>query len=84
MMPITTISRVTADQWSCWLAAVDDHAWPEGASNAPNDHSFVCQSQSIKLIAAIVSPLGPPPRSAPASKGALCYRPPQPNPHSAR
>jgi hypothetical protein len=84
MMPITTISLVTADQLSCWLAAADDHAWPEGASNAPNDHSFVCQSQSIRLIAAMISAFGPPRRSPRGPHGRPLHRRPQPNPHSAR
>jgi hypothetical protein len=48
MMPIATISLVTADQLSCWLAAADDHAWPERASTAPNPK---------KLIAAITRPV---------------------------
>jgi hypothetical protein len=50
MMPIATISLVTADQLSCRLAAADDHAWPECTSTARNDHSFVCESQPIRLI----------------------------------
>ena len=58
MMPIATISLVTADQLSCRLAAADDRAWPECTSTARNDHSFVCESQPIKLISAIVSPFG--------------------------
>jgi hypothetical protein len=32
MMPIATISLVTADQLSCRLTAADDLAWPECAS----------------------------------------------------
>jgi hypothetical protein len=57
MMPIATISLVTADQLSCRLAAADDHAWPECTSTARNDHSFVCESQPIRLISAIVARL---------------------------
>jgi hypothetical protein len=45
MIPIATISLVTADQSSCRLAAADDHAWPECTSTARNDHSFVRESQ---------------------------------------
>ena len=50
MMPIATISLVTADQLSCRLAAADDHAWPEYTSTARNDHSFVCGSPPIAPI----------------------------------
>jgi Putative transposase len=32
---------------SCWLAAANDHAWPECAPTAPDDHSFA-QSPSAK------------------------------------
>jgi hypothetical protein len=59
MMPIATISLVTADQLSCWLTAADDLAWPECASSARNDHSFLRESQSIRLIAPIVCPFWP-------------------------
>ena len=48
MMPIATISLVTADQLSSRLAAADDRAWPECTSTARNDHSFVCESQPIR------------------------------------
>ena len=84
MMPIATISLVTADQLSSWLAAADDHAWPECASTARNDYSFVCKSQSVRLIAAIICPFAPPRRSARGSFARPLHRRPQPNPHSAR
>ena len=70
MMPIATISLVTADQLSCRLAAADDHAWPECTSTARNDHSFVCESQPIRLISAIVCPFGALRRTLAAPTGA--------------
>jgi hypothetical protein len=84
MMPIATISLVTADQLSCRLAAADDHTWPECASTAPNHHSFVREPQPIRLIAAIISAFGPPRRSPRGPHGRPLHRRPQPNPHSAR
>ena len=84
MMPIATISLVTADQLSCWLATADDHAWPECASTARNDHSFLRESQPIRLISAIVCPFGPPRHSARRPHGRPLHRRPQPNSHSAR
>jgi hypothetical protein len=84
MMPIATTWIVTADQLFCWLAAADDHAWPEGASTAPNDHSFVHESQSITIIAAIIPPFGPPRHRARGPHRRPLHRSPQPNPHSAR
>ena len=80
MMPIATISLVTADQLSCWLAAADDHAWPECALTARNDHSFVRQSQSTRLIAAIICPFGGLRRSPRGPNGRPLHRRPQPNP----
>jgi len=84
MMPIATISLVTADQLSCWLAAADDRTWPECASTAPNDPSFVREPQPLRLIAAIICPFGPPRRSPRHLNGRPLHRRPQPNPHSAR
>jgi hypothetical protein len=49
----------------CLHAAADDHAWPECASTAPGDHSFVRQSQPVRLIAAIICPFDPPPPIGP-------------------
>ena len=80
MMPIATISLVTADQLSCWLAAADDHAWPEYASTARNDHSFVRESQPMRLIAAIVCPFGALRRSPRGPNERPPHRRPQPNP----
>ena len=70
MMPIATISLVTADQLSSRLAAADDRAWPECTSTARNDHSFVCESQPIRLISAIVCPFGALRRTLAAPTGA--------------
>ena len=84
MMLIATISLVTADQLSCWLTAADDLAWPECASSARNDHSFLRESQSIRLIAPIVCPFGPLRRSPRGPNARSLHRRPQPNPHSAR
>jgi len=84
MMPIATISLVTADQLSCWIAAADDHAWPKCALTARNDHSFVCESQPIRLISAIVCPFGALRRSLAATTGARRTVGPSQIPHSAR
>jgi hypothetical protein len=83
MMP-ATVSLVTADQLSCWLATADDHAWSECASTARNDHSFVCEFQATRLIATITCPFGPPRHSARGPHSRPLHRRPQPNPHSAR
>jgi hypothetical protein len=80
MMPIATISFVTADQLSCRLAAADDHARHECALTARNDHSFVRESQSITLIAAIIYPFGALRRSPRRPNGRPPHRRPQPNP----
>jgi len=80
MMPIATISLVTADQLSCRLAAADDHAWPECTSTARNDHSFVCESQPIRLISAIVLPVWRSPPHPRGPNGRPPHRRPQPNP----
>ena len=84
MIPIATISLVTADQSSCRLAAADDHAWPECTSTARNDHSFVRESQPIRLISAIVSPFGALRRTLAAPTGARRTVGPSQIPHSAR
>jgi hypothetical protein len=84
MMPITTISLVTADQLSSRLAAADDRAWPECTSTARNDHSFVCESQPIRLISPIVSPFGALRRTLAAPTGARRTAGPSQFPHSAR
>ena len=80
MMPIATISLVTADQLSSRHAAADDRAWPECTSTARNDHSFVCESQPHKAHFGLVSPIGaltPHPRGP---NGRPPHRRPQPNP----
>jgi len=84
MMPIATISLVTADQLSCRLTAADDLAWPECASTAPYDHSFVCESQPIRLISAIVCPFGALRRSLAATTGARRTVGPSQIPHRYR
>jgi len=84
MMPIATISLVTADQLSCRLAAAHDHAWPQCASTAPNHRSFLCECQPIRPIAAIICPFGPPRHSARRPDRRPLHRRPQSNPHSAR
>jgi hypothetical protein len=84
MMPIATISLVTADQLSCRLAAADDHAWPQCASSAPSDHSFVRGAQSTTPVSAIICPFGPSHRSARRRHRRPLHRWPPPNPHSAR
>ncbi len=80
MMPIATISLVTADQLSCWIAAADDHAWPKCALTARNDHSFVRESQSTRLIAANYLPFAGLRRSPRGPNGRPPHRRPQPNP----
>jgi hypothetical protein len=70
MMPIATISLVTSDQSPCRPAAADDRAWPECISPARNDHSFVCESQPIRMISAIVCPFGALRRTLAAQTGA--------------
>ena len=84
MMPIATISLVTADQLSCRLAAADDHARHECALTARNDHSFVRESQSIRLISAIVRSFGALRRALAAPTGARRTVGPSQIPHSAR
>ena len=84
MMPIATISLVTADQLSSRLAAADDRAWPECTLTARNDHSFVCESQPIRLISPIVSPFGALRRTLAAPTGARRTAGPSQFPHSAR
>ena len=84
MMPIAIVSLVTADQLSCWLTTADDHTWPECASTAPNDHSFVHESQPARLIAVIICPFGSPRHSARDPHRRPLHPRPQPNPHSAR
>ena len=84
MMPIATISLVTADQLSCWIAAADDHAWPECALTARNDHSFVRESQSTRLIAAIIYRLAVFAAALAAPTGARRTVGPSQIPHSAR
>jgi hypothetical protein len=84
MTPIATIPLVTADQSSCRLAAADDHARPECASTAPDDHSFVRQSQPVRHIAAIIRLFEPPRLSAHGPHRRPLHRRPQSNPHSAR
>ena len=80
MMPITTISLVTANQLSCRLAAAGDHARPQCASSAPRDDSFVCRAQSTTPVSAIICPFGPSRRRH--RRPLHCWLPP--NPHSAR
>ena len=78
MMPIATISLVTADQLSCRLTAADDLAWPECASTAPYDHTFVCESQPISFGHRLpVWRSSPHPRG---TNGRPPHRRPQPNP----
>ena len=84
MMPIATISLVTADQLSCRLAAADDHARHECALTARNDHSFVRESQPIRLIAAITYRLAPFAAALTAPTGARRTVGPSQIPHSAR
>ena len=84
MMPIATILLVTSDQSSCRPAAADDRAWPECTSPARNDHSFVCESQPIRMISAIVCPFGTLRRTLAAPTGARRTVDPSQIPHSAR
>ena len=84
MMPIATISLVTADQLSSRHAAADDRAWPECTSTARNDHSFVCESQPHKAHFGLVSPIGALRRTLAAPTGARRTVGPSQIPHSAR
>ena len=84
MIPIAASSLVTADQLSCRLAAVDDHACPEGASTAPNDLHSPAESQpesSLRPSSAGLALLATA-RTAPTNT--RCTPRSQPNPHSAR
>jgi hypothetical protein len=80
MMPIATISLVTADQLSCRLAAADDHAWPECTSTARNDHSFVRESQPIKAHFGYRLPVWRSASHPHGPNGRPPHRRPQPNP----
>jgi len=84
MTPIATISLLTADQLSCRLAAADDHAWPECASTAPNDHSSPLRVSAHKTIAAIICPFATPRHSDRHPNRRPLHRWTQPNPHNAR
>jgi len=59
MMPIATTSLVTADQLSCWLAAADDHAWPQCASTASRAPLTRPRALVHTLVSAIICPFGP-------------------------
>jgi len=84
MMPIATISLVTADQSCCWLAAANVAARPKPASTPRNASSAARKSCSIGLLSAIITPFGPRRRSARGPHWRPLHRRPQPNPHSAR
>ena len=84
MMPIATVSLVTADQLCCWLTAGNVGARPQRASTPRNEASAARKSCSIGLLSAIVCPFGPPRHSARGLDGRPPHRRLQPNPHSAR
>ena len=80
MMPIATISLVTADQLSSRLAAADDRAWPECTSTARNDHSFVCRVSAHKAHFGHRLPVWRSPPHPRGPNGRPPHRRPQPNP----
>ena len=84
MMPIATISLVTADQLSCWLTAGNVGARPKRPSTPRNEPSAASKSCSIGLLSVITCPFGPPRHSAHAPHERPLHRQHQPNPHSAR
>ena len=74
MMPIATISLVTADQSCCWLAAGNIGAPPQRASTPRNEPSAARKCCSIGLLSAMTCPFGPPRRSACGSRGRPPHR----------
>jgi hypothetical protein len=84
MMPIATVSLVTANQSCCWLTAGHIGARPKRPSTPRNEPSAARKSCSIGLLSVIITPFGPRRRSARGPHWRPLHRRPQPNPHSAR
>jgi hypothetical protein len=58
MMTIATVSLVTANRLYCWLTAGYVEALPKQASTTRNAPSATYKSHSIRLLSAIIHPLG--------------------------
>jgi hypothetical protein len=78
MMPIATISLVTADQSCCWLTAGNIGARPKRASTPRNEPSAARKYCSIGLPSVIICPIGPSRRSACGSRARPPHRRVQP------